>query len=264
MSTFKNIMLWIAVGLLFILACGTGIVGFLFGMVAIALILPINKWQKMLCNFINRPIKIIALILAIILMFSVATGVPETDIDTSSDMSSTISQVIETSSEEKTATTSSLQSDTSSKVIESDKETEDNELKNNSSVESETHIHVFTNATCTVPAQCSCGETNGLANGHSWSNATCEMPKICTVCQAKDGVAEGHKYLNGSCTICGAQDFNYTPPETNVTTYVLNLESKKFHLPSCYKLPKENRKDTTKSRQEIIDEGYEPCKICNP
>lgn len=265
MKTFKNIMLWTSVGLLFLLACSMGVVGFLFGMVAIALILPISKWQEFINKVIKKPIKIIAVVLAIILMFTFAKSAPKSEVDLSSDVSSTISQAVETPSEEKTTTTSSSgQNDDSSKKTESGEDAKNNQSQNNSSVESEVHVHVFTEASCIAPAKCKCGETSGSANGHSWSDATCTTPKTCTVCQANEGVAEGHKYSNGSCTICAAQDPDYTPPQTDVITYVLNIKSKKFHYPSCSRLPDENREDTTKSRQEIINEGYEPCKICNP
>lgn len=47
-------------------------------------------------------------------------------------------------------------------------------------------------------------------------------------------------------------------------TYVLNVKSKKFHRPSCESLPKENRSDSIQSREEIIAQGYVPCKGCNP
>ena len=51
------------------------------------------------------------------------------------------------------------------------------------------------------------------------------------------------------------------------TRYVLNTNSKKFHLPSCNgvaKIQAENRKDFTGSRQDLIDQGYSPCGACNP
>lgn len=47
-------------------------------------------------------------------------------------------------------------------------------------------------------------------------------------------------------------------------TYVLNTRNKKFHRPDCGSLPTNNREDTKMSREEIISQGYEPCKICNP
>ena len=56
------------------------------------------------------------------------------------------------------------------------------------------------------------------------------------------------------------------PAETEKTgiTYVLNTRNKKFHRLSCSSLPTNNREDTDMSREEIISQGYEPCKICNP
>lgn len=150
------------------------------------------------------------------------------------------------------------ESDDTPAVISSSPEVEDE----TSSVES--HIHFFAAATCISPEKCECGETKGSANGHSWSNATCTTAKTCTVCQEKVGVAAGHQYANGSCTVCGAQDSNYTPPQTNTTTYVLNTKTMKFHKLDCGWLPEDNREDTTKSREELINEGYEPCKRCYP
>lgn len=54
---------------------------------------------------------------------------------------------------------------------------------------------------------------------------------------------------------------------TTASSYVLNTNSHKFHLPSCPSVdtisPK-NRKDVNESREQIIREGYAPCKRCNP
>lgn len=50
-------------------------------------------------------------------------------------------------------------------------------------------------------------------------------------------------------------------------TYVLNTNTMKFHNPSCESvqdMSSRNRKDTTKSRSELISEGYEPCGWCQP
>lgn len=46
--------------------------------------------------------------------------------------------------------------------------------------------------------------------------------------------------------------------------YVYNTKSKKFHLPSCSGLPTTNRADKDSTRENMIKEGYSPCKICNP
>ena len=49
--------------------------------------------------------------------------------------------------------------------------------------------------------------------------------------------------------------------------YVLNVNSRKFHHPGCSgaeKISEKNRRDYHGSRQQLIDEGYEPCGICDP
>ena len=50
-------------------------------------------------------------------------------------------------------------------------------------------------------------------------------------------------------------------------TYVLNTNTKKFHLPSCSSvddMKDKNKKEVTCSREEVIADGYQPCKRCNP
>ncbi len=50
-------------------------------------------------------------------------------------------------------------------------------------------------------------------------------------------------------------------------TYVLNTNTHKFHHPSCSsvdEIKSKNRQDFTGSREEVINQGYEPCKRCNP
>ena len=51
------------------------------------------------------------------------------------------------------------------------------------------------------------------------------------------------------------------------TTYVLNKNSKKFHIPTCDSvkdMKEKNKEYSTKTRSEIIADGYDPCKRCNP
>ncbi len=48
------------------------------------------------------------------------------------------------------------------------------------------------------------------------------------------------------------------------TVYVLNTDTKKFHLPDCSLVPEVNREDSQKSKEELEQEGYSPCKKCNP
>lgn len=49
--------------------------------------------------------------------------------------------------------------------------------------------------------------------------------------------------------------------------YVLNKKTLKFHHPGCRSVKQmkdENRQDVTKTRDEVIAMGYEPCGICTP
>lgn len=49
--------------------------------------------------------------------------------------------------------------------------------------------------------------------------------------------------------------------------YVLNTNSMKFHYPSCssaQKISKKNRKDYYGTREDLIDQGYDPCGSCHP
>ena len=68
------------------------------------------------------------------------------------------------------------------------------------------------------------------------------------------GAAEGSDAADGSSE--GAEQ-----------SYVLNKNTKKFHLPSCdsaSSIKAKNREDFTGTRDELIARGYEPCKSCNP
>lgn len=50
-------------------------------------------------------------------------------------------------------------------------------------------------------------------------------------------------------------------------TYVVNKNTGKFHYPSCSSVPKikaKNRMDSNQTRDELIAQGYVPCKNCNP
>lgn len=51
------------------------------------------------------------------------------------------------------------------------------------------------------------------------------------------------------------------------TTYVLNTNTKKFHIPSCSSvndMKEKNKKEVTCSRDEVIEMGYSPCGRCHP
>lgn len=57
------------------------------------------------------------------------------------------------------------------------------------------------------------------------------------------------------------------PVNPEDVTYILNTKNGKFHLPSCSgvkTMSESNKKECTETRQEMIDNGYEPCGTCKP
>lgn len=70
-------------------------------------------------------------------------------------------------------------------------------------------------------------------------------------------------------SIAAASDQAVTSSNDTPTTvtYVVNKNTGKFHYPSCSSVPKikaKNRMDTNQTRDELIAQGYVPCKNCNP
>lgn len=272
---FKKIGLWIAVSVLAIISLAF-ITSFacIFGFLAIAFILPIDKWQNLLNTFLIKPIKIIApiaLSLTMLITIGATAGGSNTNTDINSDypqkttssvtlvssevvttesvIASTYVQESTTLSKETIATTTSVAA-TMQNTTEAYEPT--TELTT-------THKHVFSKATCTSPKTCSCGVTQGEPNGHSWESATCTSPKMCSVCGETSGYATSHDYSDGYCFYCGTKD-----PDYNEISYILNTSSMKFHRTSCSRLPTKNREDTTMSREEVISQGYDPCGYCHP
>lgn len=59
------------------------------------------------------------------------------------------------------------------------------------------------------------------------------------------------------------------PNSSKVITgkYIFNTNTKKFHLPSCHtvkRMSNSNKRSFSGSRQEAINQGYDPCKVCHP
>lgn len=55
--------------------------------------------------------------------------------------------------------------------------------------------------------------------------------------------------------------------EPTTISYIVNTNTGKFHLPSCpsaAKIKEKNRLDSDATRDELIAQGYVPCKNCNP
>lgn len=57
------------------------------------------------------------------------------------------------------------------------------------------------------------------------------------------------------------------PVNPNQTTYILNINSKKIHLPTCKSaddIKPENKEISYESKEDLINKGYTGCKSCNP
>lgn len=58
-----------------------------------------------------------------------------------------------------------------------------------------------------------------------------------------------------------------TFPQEDDKDFVLNISSKKFHLPECEyagSMQEENRVPYLGKRWLLIQDGFSPCKSCNP
>lgn len=85
------------------------------------------------------------------------------------------------------------------------------------------------------------GQTNQANNATGSSNAK--------------NPSNGAGSEEGSATSYGSQE------------YVLNTKSMKFHRPTCSSvddIADDNKQEATATRDELISEGYSPCKQCNP
>ena len=72
-------------------------------------------------------------------------------------------------------------------------------------------------------------------------------------------------YATGDSWISDESDSGNT--STEATEYILNTNSKKFHKPSCSsvsQMSEANKQVYTGSRDDLIAQGYEACKKCNP
>lgn len=88
------------------------------------------------------------------------------------------------------------------------------------------------------------------------------LPDVSGAESAPDTASEGTDA--GEASEKGATGSNESK---GVAEYVLNTNSKKFHVPSCSSVDQmspKNREDVEDTRENLIANGYDPCKRCNP
>ena len=189
MKKGKIVGLWI-LSIFFILSAMVYFPSFssLISVLIVALVIPISKWQAILNKYIKGKLKlIIVIILALVTMFTAPNteaNAPDDTTATTTTEASTDSTVESTSETTAASTTEPTTAPTTEPP----------------------HTHSFSSATCTAPKTCSCGATEGEANGHNWKDATYTSPKTCTVCGATEGTPldvpgkenyHGHVYTGG-------------------------------------------------------------------
>ena len=189
MKKAKIVGLWI-LSIFFILSAMVYFPSFssLISVLIVALVIPISKWQAILNKYIKGKLKlIIVIILALVTMFTAPNteaNAPDDTTATTTTEASTDSTVESTSETTAASTTEPTTAPTTEP----------------------SHTHSFSSATCTAPKTCSCGATEGEANGHNWKDATYTSPKTCTVCGTTEGTPldvpgkenyHGHVYTGG-------------------------------------------------------------------
>lgn len=74
-------------------------------------------------------------------------------------------------------------------------------------------------------------------------------------------------YATGESHASEDTNIQETSQSTGEQTYIVNENTKKFHLPTCSSVKdmnSGNKREFTGDRQELLDEGYSACKTCHP
>lgn len=74
-------------------------------------------------------------------------------------------------------------------------------------------------------------------------------------------------YMTGDSKLAEADGSEGSEQAFAEGEYVLNTNTKKFHMPNCSSvadMDEDNREKFSGSRNELMDMGYEPCGRCNP
>lgn len=123
------------------------------------------------------------------------------------------------------------------------------------------NFSVVKNAAAETLANAGAGQNAGQAGGAGSAAQNAEAGQNAAAAGAAGGAAIA------SANAGGGNADGAAASTTTAGSYVLNTNRHKFHLPGCASVetisPK-NRKDVNESREQIISEGYAPCKRCNP
>lgn len=128
----------------------------------------------------------------------------------------------------------------------------------------------------------SCGEGNKYGHPHAETMNKLRQMGITvyrtdeqgTITATSDGtsltwnMSPSDSWLTGEATGSVALSLqDGTAGSTQNTVYVLNTNTMKFHLPDCSSVPDisdSNKEESSLSREELMEAGYEPCGRCKP
>jgi len=129
--------------------------------------------------------------------------------------------------------------------------------------------YVFLNSVLPEMGIISCGVNNKYGHPHEETLSILRDAGVDVYRTDLQGTitigSDGQNYTVGTENFVPDSELNPTDPAASSTAqqaYIGNVNSKKFHLPSCSNLPAEKNQILFSSYDEAIEAGYTPCSTC--
>ena len=129
--------------------------------------------------------------------------------------------------------------------------------------------YLFLNAVLPEMGVISCGVNNKYGHPHEETLSILRDAKVDVYRTDLQGTitigSDGQNYTVGTEHFAADSALNPTDPAASSTaqqSYIGNVNSKKFHLPSCPNLPAEKNQILFSSYEEAVEAGYTPCSSC--
>jgi len=129
--------------------------------------------------------------------------------------------------------------------------------------------YLFLNAVLPEMGVISCGTGNKYGHPHEETLSILRDAKVDVYRTDLQGTitigSDGQNYTVGTEHFAEDAQLNPTDPAASSTAqqaYIGNVNSKKFHLPSCSNLPAEKNQILFSSYDEAVEAGYTPCSSC--
>jgi len=129
--------------------------------------------------------------------------------------------------------------------------------------------YIFLNAVLPEMGIISCGVNNKYGHPHEETLSILRDAGVDVYRTDLQGTitigSDGQNYTVGTEHFAADSALNPTDPAASSTaqqTYIGNVNSKKFHLPSCPNLPAEKNQVLFSSYEEAVEAGYTPCSSC--